>query len=102
MRELPASLCLRFFFSSRRRHTRSLCDWSSDVCSSDLIASLVRNQPVSEDVGMTGEITLTGQVLPIGGLRDEVLAAQRYGLKLIVVPRDNEPDLEELPEVTRE
>src|SRR5438034_2886807 len=71
MRELPASLCLRFFFSSRRRHTRSLCDWSSDVCSSDLIASLVRNQPVSEDVGMTGEITLTGQVLPIGGRSEE-------------------------------
>ena len=66
------------------------------------IASLVRGEPVAEDVGMTGEITLTGQVLPIGGLREKVLAAQRYGLKRIVVPRDNEPDLEELPEETRE
>jgi ATP-dependent Lon protease len=57
---------------------------------------------VAEDVGMTGEITLTGQVLPIGGLREKVLAAQRYGLKRIVVPRDNEPDLEELPEETKQ
>jgi ATP-dependent Lon protease len=56
---------------------------------------------VAEDVGMTGEITLTGQVLPIGGVREKVLAAQRYGLKRIVVPRDNEPDLEELPEEAR-
>jgi ATP-dependent Lon protease len=66
------------------------------------IASLVRNEPVAEDVGMTGEITLTGQVLPIGGLREKVLAAQRYGLKRIVVPRDNEPDLEELPDETKQ
>ena len=50
---------------------------------------------------MTGEITLTGQVLPIGGLREKVLAAQRYGLKRIVVPRDNEPDLTELPPEAR-
>ena len=66
------------------------------------IASLVRSDPVAEDVGMTGEITLTGQVLPIGGIREKVLAAQRYGLKRIVVPRDNEPDLEELPQEARD
>jgi ATP-dependent Lon protease len=65
------------------------------------IASLVRGQPVAEDVGMTGEITLTGQVLPIGGVREKALAAQRYGLKRIVLPRENEPELEELPEETR-
>jgi len=50
---------------------------------------------------MTGEITLTGQVLPIGGLREKSLAAQRAGLKRIVIPRDNEPDLDELPAETR-
>jgi ATP-dependent Lon protease len=66
------------------------------------IASLVRNQPVSEDVGMTGEITLTGQVLPIGGIREKTLAAQRAGLKRIIMPRDNEPDLAELPKETKE
>jgi ATP-dependent Lon protease len=75
---------------------------SAGITMATAIASLVRNEAVAEDVGMTGEITLTGQVLPIGGLREKVLAAQRYGLKRIVVPRDNEPDLEELPEETRD
>jgi ATP-dependent Lon protease len=75
---------------------------SAGITIATAIASLVRGEQVAEDVGMTGEITLTGQVLPIGGLREKVLAAQRYGLKRIVIPRDNEPDLEELPEETME
>jgi len=74
---------------------------SAGVTIATAIASLVRNEPVAEDVGMTGEITLTGQVLPIGGIREKVLAAQRYGLERIVMPRDNEPDLEELPDEAR-
>jgi ATP-dependent Lon protease len=74
---------------------------SAGVTMATAIASLVRGQPVAEDVGMTGEITLTGQVLPIGGVREKALAAQRYGLKRIVLPRENEPELEELPEETR-
>ena len=74
---------------------------SAGVTMATAIASLVRDTPVAEDVGMTGEITLTGQVLPIGGLREKSLAAQRAGLKRIVIPRDNEPDLDELPAETR-
>jgi ATP-dependent Lon protease len=74
---------------------------SAGITIATAIASLVRGVPVSEDVGMTGEITLTGQVLPIGGIREKALAAQRAGLKRIVLPRENEPDLEELPPETR-
>jgi ATP-dependent Lon protease len=75
---------------------------SAGITMATAIASLVRDEPVSEDVGMTGEITLTGQVLPIGGLREKVLAAQRAGLKRVIMPRENEADLDELPQETRE
>ncbi|TML86263.1 MAG: endopeptidase La [Actinobacteria bacterium] len=74
---------------------------SAGVTMATAIASLVRGQPVSEDVGMTGELTLTGQVLPIGGVREKVLAAQRAGLKRVILPRENEYDLEDLPAETR-
>jgi ATP-dependent Lon protease len=74
---------------------------SAGVTMATAIASLVRGEPVAEDVGMTGEITLTGQVLPIGGLREKSLAAQRAGLKRVIFPRENEPDLDELPPETR-
>jgi ATP-dependent Lon protease len=74
---------------------------SAGVTMATAIASLVRDTPVDSDLGMTGEITLTGQVLPIGGLREKSLAAQRAGLKRVVFPRENEPDLDELPAETR-
>jgi ATP-dependent Lon protease len=74
---------------------------SAGVTMATAIASLVRGEPVAADVGMTGEITLTGQVLPIGGLREKSLAAQRAGLKRIIFPRENEPDLDDLPPETR-
>jgi ATP-dependent Lon protease len=65
------------------------------------ILSLARGEPVSEEAAMTGEITLTGQVLQIGGVREKVLAAQRAGIRRVVLPRENEGDLEELPPETR-
>jgi ATP-dependent Lon protease len=74
---------------------------SAGITIATAIASLVRNQPVADDVGMTGEITLTGQVLPIGGIREKALAAQRAGLKRVILPGGNEPDLVELPPETR-
>jgi ATP-dependent Lon protease len=75
---------------------------SAGVTMATALASLVRGQPVAADVGMTGEITLTGQVLPIGGLREKSLAAQRAGLKRVIFPRENEPDLDDLPPETRQ
>jgi ATP-dependent Lon protease len=75
---------------------------SAGITMATAIASLARGEPVSEEVGMTGEITLTGQVLAIGGLREKVLAAQRAGLKRVIMPRENEADLDELPQETRD
>jgi ATP-dependent Lon protease len=65
------------------------------------IVSLVSGRPVSEQVAMTGEVTLTGQVLPIGGVRDKVLAAQRAGVSTVILPKENEADLEDLPAEAR-
>ena len=75
---------------------------SAGVAMATAIVSLVTGRPVANDVGMTGEVTLTGQVLPIGGVREKVLAAQRAGLKRVILPRENGSDLEELPEDARE
>lgn len=62
------------------------------------LVSLLTGRPVRPEVGLTGEITLRGTVLPVGGVREKVLAARRAGLLEVVLPRRNEPDLRELPE----
>ena len=75
---------------------------SAGITMATAIASIATGKPVSDQVAMTGEITLSGQVLPIGGLREKVLAAQRAGIAKVIFPRENESDLEELPPETRE
>jgi ATP-dependent Lon protease len=74
---------------------------SAGIAMAMALSSLVADKPVSSDVAMTGEITLTGQVLPIGGLKEKSLAAQRAGIKRVIVPERNEGEVEEIPEHER-
>lgn len=71
---------------------------SAGVTMATALVSLISGRPVRPDVGMTGEITLRGQVLPVGGIKEKVLAAHRAGLKTVVLPRRNKADLEDLPD----
>jgi ATP-dependent Lon protease len=70
---------------------------SAGVTIATAILSALRNEAVKEEVAMTGEITLTGLVLPVGGIREKALAARRYGIRTFVLPALNLPDLDELP-----
>jgi len=74
---------------------------SAGVTMATAMVSAARGVPVRSDVAMTGEITLTGLVLPVGGIREKTLAARRQGLKTVILPEMNEPDLSELPEEVR-
>jgi ATP-dependent Lon protease len=74
---------------------------SAGVALVTALASAYTNVPVRNDVAMTGEITLTGLVLPVGGIKEKVLAARRAGMREVILPRDNETDLRELPEQVR-
>jgi len=75
---------------------------SAGVTMTTALVSLLTNRPVRGDVGMTGEITLRGKVLPIGGLKEKTLAAHRAGLKTVICPARNAQDLDELPQALRE
>ena len=74
---------------------------SAGVAMTTALVSLIRDRPVAGDVAMTGEITLTGQVLPVGGLKEKSLAAQRAGIKRVIVPSRNEGEILEIPEHER-
>jgi ATP-dependent Lon protease len=65
------------------------------------LSSLISGRCVRDEVAMTGEVTLTGQVLPIGGLKEKALAAERAGIKRVIVPQRNEGDVAEIPEHQR-
>ena len=75
---------------------------SAGIAMASAVASALSGRAVRNDVAMTGEITLSGRVLPIGGLKEKILGAVRAGITRIVIPRDNEPDLEDLSQEVRE
>lgn len=75
---------------------------SAGITIATALVSSLTNRPVKKEVGMTGEITLRGRVLPIGGLKEKTLSAHRAGLTTIILPKDNEKDLEDIPKSVRE
>jgi ATP-dependent Lon protease len=74
---------------------------SAGVTMVTALMSLLSGRPVRWDLAMTGEVTLTGQVLPIGGLKEKALAAQRAGIRVVIAPADNEVDIDDIPEHLR-
>ena len=75
---------------------------SAGIAMSIAMISALSERPVRADVAMTGELTLSGRVLAIGGVKEKVLGAQRAGIQHIILPKDNEGDLDDLPQETRE
>jgi ATP-dependent Lon protease len=70
---------------------------SAGVAIAAALISLFRDTPIQQNLAMTGEVTLTGRVLPVGGVREKILAARRAGIKVVLLPRHNEKDLVDIP-----
>jgi len=75
---------------------------SAGITVSLVIASVLANQPIKNDVAMTGEVSLRGKVLPVGGIKEKVSAAHRVGIKTVVMPKQNQKDLEDVPASVRQ
>jgi ATP-dependent Lon protease len=75
---------------------------SAGVTMTTALVSLLTDRPIVERLAMTGEVTLRGQVLPVGGVKQKVLAAARAGIKTVILPKRNEADLDDLPDEVRE
>ena len=75
---------------------------SAGIAMASSVVSALSKRPVRNDVSMTGEITISGRVLPIGGLKEKILGAVRAGIRHIVIPKDNEADLEDLTQDVRD
>lgn len=74
---------------------------SAGITMATALVSAISNKPINREVGMTGEITLRGRVLPIGGLKEKSLGAHRAGLTTIIIPKDNEKDIDDIPDTIR-
>lgn len=75
---------------------------SAGVAMTCAMVSAMTGKPARQDVAMTGEVTLLGRVLPIGGVKEKVMAAQRMGIHTVLLPRENAKDIEEIPQVVRD